>query len=503
MDRTLSSFLLGGCVFGTTLVAQRLIAPYAGLTLTLQIAVLAAALLGLAAGMLAGSARAPGDGSGPAAARALFVAAALTLLSGLLRKPLLVALGALELRLTVAIASALFVLLPCAAIGFAFAQRTEASDARALLQSLAAALLGAVVGAPVFALLLVPQLGLLVSAAVIAGLEALAAGAREVKRAPVPTLLGVLVVGAAAFTVATRPVQAARYGPTLLEKRMGTRAEWRMFDRDGARYLLADGSIHAVVDTLTGDGVQRAPAALELLQLMRPGRDSMLVVGVRGGVLPLQFARNAGWHVRVVEPDSDAVAISSKLSFKPRETELEAMDARRYLRTTDRRFGAIVFDAFADAGLPWTLATRECVADAAKRLTPDGVLVYIVEAHGWGDPFVGSLGATLRTAFPHVVAMPTSEPQTSLGTVLVYASQQPLPWSDEQLPEMSQFFMNPSALWNAQQLTHAWLNRYEPQPANASAFSDDRTAIDVHADRLNHAARAELHRFFGPDGGSW
>ena len=56
MDRTLSSLLLGACVFGTTFVAQRLIAPYAGLTLTLQIAVLAAALLGLAAGMLAFSA---------------------------------------------------------------------------------------------------------------------------------------------------------------------------------------------------------------------------------------------------------------------------------------------------------------------------------------------------------------------------------------------------------------------------------------------------------------
>lgn len=503
MDRTLSSLLLGGCVFGTAFIAQRLLAPYAGLSLTLQIAVLAAALLGLALGLSAGSARPADTASGATAARSLFAAALLVLAGTLLRKPLLVALSGLELRMTVTIAAALLVLLPSAAIGFAFALRQDDGDARSLVRSLAAACVGVAAGAALFALVLVPRAGLTVSAAVVAALLALAGGARGLRRSPLPTAVGMLVVGACAFLFATRPVQASRIGPRILAERMGMRADWRMFDRDGARYLLADGSIHAVIDTLTGDGVQRAPAALALLNAMRPGRDSLLVVGVRGGVLPLQFARVAGWHVSVVEPDSDAVALSSLLSFKPRELDLQPVDARRFLRASERRFGAIVFDAFADADLPWTLATRECVADAARHLTPDGVLVYVVEAHGWGDPVIGSLGATLRTSFEHVVAMPTSEPQTALGTILVYASHAPLPWSDEQLPEMSQFFMNPSALWEAQQLAHAWLNRYEPQPRDAAVWSDERTALDLHADRLNHAARAELHTFFGPDGGSW
>jgi len=55
------------------------------------------------------------------------------------------------------------------------------------------------------------------------------------------------------------PVATARIGPRILEDRLGTQAEYRVFDRQGARYLLADGTIHTVIDTLTGDCVQRAP----------------------------------------------------------------------------------------------------------------------------------------------------------------------------------------------------------------------------------------------------
>src|SRR5258707_264938 len=50
MLRSLSALALGGCVFGTAFVAQRLIAPYAGLSLTLFTGVLAATLLGFAIG---------------------------------------------------------------------------------------------------------------------------------------------------------------------------------------------------------------------------------------------------------------------------------------------------------------------------------------------------------------------------------------------------------------------------------------------------------------------
>src|SRR5262249_40895289 len=150
------------------------------------------------------------------------------------------------------------------------------------------------------------------------------------------------------------------------------------FDRDGARYLLADGTIHAVMDTLSGDCVQRGPAALGLLKLMRPGRDSMLVLGLRGGTLPLDFARS-GWRVRVVEPDRERVRVSRRVSYKPGELPLEVADIRRWLRRDPGRHSVIVLDAFADSYMAYPLCTREFVAQLADHVLDDGVVVVIVE----------------------------------------------------------------------------------------------------------------------------
>src|SRR5262249_30723005 len=169
---------------------------------------------------------------------------------------------------------------------------------------------------------------------------------------------------------------------------------------------------------------RRAPGGLGLLRILKPGRDSMLVLGLRGGALPLAFARS-GWHVTVVEPDMDAVAVSRRVSYKPGELPLVAADPRVFLRRDTTRRSVIVVDAFGGSWMPGTLCTRECVAELADRLQDSGLLVDVVEAHGWGDPLIGALGATLRTRFAHVIALPTSEPQTALGTILLLASHAP------------------------------------------------------------------------------
>ena len=307
---------------------------------------------------------------------------------------------------------------------------------------------------------------------------------------------------AAALLVGVRPAGASRLGPRMLELRRGREGELRVFDRNGARYLVADGTIHAVMDTLSGDCVQRGPAALGLLRLMRPGRDSMLVLGLRGGTLPLAFSRS-GWRVRVVEPDAERVRVSERVSYRAGELPLEVADVRRFLRNDHGRHSVIVLDALADSYMPFPLCTREFVDLVAPRLLDDGMLVVSVETLGWDDPMLASLAATLRTRFPHVVALPTSEPPNAVGTILLLATKQPVAFTDDQLPDPTQFFQNPDALWVAQQQTHAWLNRFEPQPANAPVLTDDRSMIEVWSDRLNRAERAELHGFFGPYGGSW
>lgn len=500
MTRMLSALLLGACAMATAHAAMRLIAPFSGLGLTLYAAVLVASLAGFALG--ATWAADTAMGGNVRAARALLVTAALTLIVALVRRPLLEALGGLELRLVVAITSALFAGVPCAGLGYAFASGQEGTRSVEAVRSLGGLMLGAAIAAPLVGFLVVPRLGLTLALTAVAVVEVIVALASGTRRAPVTTGLGALVILVAAGLLVARPVAAAKFGPRLLEHRVGQDSEYRVFDRDGARYLIADGSIQAVMDTLSGDCVQRGPAALELLKLFRTGRDSMLVLGLRGGTLPLGFARS-GWRVSVVEPDHDAVLVSHRVAYRPGELMLIEEDPRRFVHEDDAHYSVIVLDAFAGSDLPYTVCTREFVAALAPRLTPDGLVVVSVEAHGWGDPLVNALAATLRTKFAHVIALPTSEPQNALGTILLFASASPVPLTDEQLPDPTTFFQNPDALWVVQQQLHAWLNRYEPPAAGARVLTDDRSMVEVWADRVNHAARGELHAFFGPRGASW
>jgi hypothetical protein len=502
MLRSLSALASGACVFGTAWVTQRLIAPYAGLSLTLFVGVLAATLAGFAIGCALGAAPREPARAAWLVVRGLLLAAAATLIVARFSRPLLVALWGADLRVTVAVAAALFAGLPSLGLGFAFAVGQGSGSAADALRRGAWLFVGAALAAPLVGWVLAPRLGLGVTLALLAAVEAVIAAFSGARRAPALTAAAVLATLAASGLIAARPAAASRIGPRMLELRRGTELEYRVFDRDGARYLLADGTIHAVMDTLSGDCVQRGPSALGLLRLVRPGRDSMLVIGLRGGTLPLAFAR-AGWHVRVVEPDSDAVSASRRVSYRPGEMRLEGSDPRRFLRRDRDRYGAVVVDAFADSYMPYPLATREFVAQVADHVVPGGVAVVIVETQGWNDPLVPALAATLRTRFAQVLALPTSEPPNAIGTLLLLASREPLQFTDDDLPNPTTFFQNPEALWVVQQQTHAWLNRFEPGPRGARVLTDDKSAIEAWSDRLNRAGRAELHRFFGPDGGSW
>ena len=53
------------------------------------------------------------------------------------------------------------------------------------------------------------------------------------------------------------------------------------------------------------------------------------------------------------------------------------------------------------------------------------------------------------------------------------------------------------------QQLHAWDNAYVPDPAGAPIMTDDRTPIDLWAERINWEARKDLHDYFGKDGTSW
>src|SRR5438045_1139969 len=91
MHRTPLWAIAGAWACATAYAAQRIIAPFAGLSLTLFSCVLGAALVGFAIGCALG-ARRPGVPGGPLVARVLVGAAGVTLLVAAAHHALLVAL---------------------------------------------------------------------------------------------------------------------------------------------------------------------------------------------------------------------------------------------------------------------------------------------------------------------------------------------------------------------------------------------------------------------------
>ena len=55
---------------------------------------------------------------------------------------------------------------------------------------------------------------------------------------------------------------------------------------------------------------------------------------------------------------------------------------------------------------------------------------------------------------------------------------------------------------NAYPKNHAWDNRFEPELSGVSVLTDDLNPVDIWAERINLAARKNLHAYF-EHGSSW
>jgi spermidine synthase len=206
--------------------------------------------------------------------------------------------------------------------------------------------------------------------------------------------------------------------------------------------------------------------------------------------------------VRVVEADPAAIRISEdRFGLDPTEVAVMAEDPRVFARRGGGRYAAVIVDAFCTSAIPFHLVTREFFAALAGQLAPGGTLALAVETLGWEDPLVGALAATLRTRFPHVVALPTGEPPTAIGSVVFLASDRPFALPDERLPDPTQYHQNPELHWSVVQMNHAWFNRFEPK--GGIVLTDDANPVDPWSARIQHAARLDLHQFFGKQSRSW
>ena len=431
------TFLAAGCVLVLEIAAGRLLAPYVGVSLTTYTGIIGVILAGIALGAWLGGRAADAVGSEPLIGPCLVLGG----MASMAAVPLVAVVGGLGLGdgpLAIVTLAAVGFVLPAVLLSavapmLVRASLVELSTSGSVVGRLSAiGTLGAITGTFLtgFVLLgLVPTRPLMVLVGgilVVVGLWLTWRLSRD--RGRVAALAGgAILLAALAITLPSPCDTESRYYCVAV---IGD-------DRDpDRRTLVLDGLTHAAVDlrdpTVLHFGYVRrfADAAGPTLDRIGDGA-SALHIGGGGFTFPRYLeAERAGAEQVVLELDPTVLAVArTDLGFTPSErVRIDVGDARTSLsRLPDAAFDVVAADAFGGLAVPWHLTTREFVADIARVMRPDGILVANL-IDGADLRFVRAEAATLGERFDHVAVIsgtPTLE-EGAGGNVVLVASDRPL-----------------------------------------------------------------------------
>jgi spermidine synthase len=207
-------------------------------------------------------------------------------------------------------------------------------------------------------------------------------------------------------------------------------------DRPTGRTLELDTLRHSYVDLADPEYLKfeytRAVAAVA--DSIRPPGQPMTALHIGGGgfTMPRYLAANRpGTRSTVLEIDGGVVRLGRERLGVDRIPDLTVRvgDARTGLQEQPAgRYDLVVGDAFGGLAVPWHLTTREVVEQVRDTLAPAGV--YAVNVIDYQpDRFARAEIATLRAVFPHVAFLgaPVTVGGVGGGNHVLVASRQPLP----------------------------------------------------------------------------
>jgi spermidine synthase len=430
-------FFASGAVLVLEIVALRLVAPYVGITLQTNSAVIGVALAAIATGAWAGGRLADGVDPRRLVPGALVFGGAVTTLT----LPLIRVVGP-EMQssdpLTATALAFISVFAPSAFLASVtpMVVKLQLGDLRrtgSVVGRLSGiGTLGAILGTFATGFVLVAALP---SSAIVVGLGlltlfigvvlAVAPGSRW--RPPIALLL-LAVLGAGLSVAIPSPCQsetAYHCVRTVTDPARPT-----------GRYLVLDTLLHSYVDLadptyLDFPYVQAIASAGDVL---RPPGQPIRALHLGGGGLTVPrylAATRPGTRSRVLEIDGGVIAFDRAnlaLGGVP-DLTIDVGDARVNLAgEPPGGRDLVVGDAFGGLAVPWHLTTREVVAQLRRILRPDGI--YAVNVIDFPpNRFVRAEVATIASVFPNVAitADATSLSGAGGGNFVVLASASPLP----------------------------------------------------------------------------
>ncbi len=168
----------------------------------------------------------------------------------------------------------------------------------------------------------------------------------------------------------------------------------------------------------------------------KPDAKDILFIGLGGGSSPKRLWRDfPDLRIQAVELDPVVVDVAYRFFELPRDSRLqvEVDDGRQYLDDTDRKWDAILIDAFFADAIPFHLFTSEFMELVRSKLNPGGVVVTntIGSLAGEQSKLFRSVYRTYRTAFPTVLVHPVllsgDEGDDVLRNLMLVATEQAAP----------------------------------------------------------------------------
>lgn len=187
---------------------------------------------------------------------------------------------------------------------------------------------------------------------------------------------------------------------------------------DGLRGFMINNSLASLMDDSQPPQYARYVQHLRhiiLEELGLAGRD-ILVLGAGGFTLSHQEPSNRYTYVDI-DPKIRAIAEQSFLKT-PIQGNFVVDDARRFVRTTERRFAAVVVDVFSSHNsIPGHLVTKEFWQDTRRTLAPNGVLLINLILDGRLETaYARNLLATIESVYGRcaVEVLHKSRPQSNV-----------------------------------------------------------------------------------------
>lgn len=393
-------------------------------------------------------------------------------------------------------------------LAFPFAIRVLASDeseaATASAQVYSVSTLGGIIGALGTGAWLLPSLAYqgVCTVAIIGSLCSAAAAIGLLKVRPMHAIAIAVAIGVFLAARPSFPVNVTRVSPIhfqpefgqIVFNEVGKSASVSVMDQPAGLKFITNGLPESFVRKPGGPPHSSDSWLVGLPVAIRPGADSMMLIGLGGGSAAADIPPSIR-HVDVVELSQAVVranqataGMRNRVALDDPRIKLVINDARSALRLSSKQYDVIV----SQPSHPWTagashLYTREFAELAHSRLRGDGVFLQWVGEQFLDAELVRNVAATLSDVFLHVRLYQPVE-----GSLLWVASDRPMQPEKKSPLEMSaedvDYFYSlglscPTDLLSFLSADEAGVKKLA---ASSDPILDERNLLAMRAPRLIH-----------------